>query len=80
MAELCELFKVKNTVNIALGALGKAQLCDLYWSSSQFPGSEGKKAWLVNFNNGELMNASKKASGTDSKEEIKAIYFVSIPR
>ena len=84
LAELCELFKVKNTVNIALEALGKAQLRDLYWSSSQFPGSEGKKAWLVNFNNGELMNASKKASGitsgTDSKEEIKAIYFVSIPR
>lgn len=80
LAELCELFKVKNTVNIALKALGKAQLRDLYWSSSQFPGSEGKKAWLVNFNNGELMNASKKASGTDSQEEIKAIYFVSIPR
>ena len=84
LAELCELFKVKNTVNIALEALGKAQLRDLYWSSSQFPGSEGKKAWLVNFNDGELMNASKKASGitsgTDSKEEIKAIYFVSIPR
>ena len=84
LAELCELFKVKNTVNRALEALGKAQLRDLYWSSSQFPGSEGKKAWLVNFNDGELMNASKKASGitsgTDSKEEIKAIYFVSIPR
>ena len=84
LAELCELFKVKNTVNIALGALGKAQLCDLYWSSSQFPGSEGKEAWLVNFNDGKLMSASKKASGitsgTDSKEEIKAIYFVSIPR
>ena len=84
LAELCELFKVKNTVNRALEALGKAQLRDLYWSSSQFPGSEGKKAWLVNFNDGKLMNASKKASGitsgTDSKEEIKAIYFVSIPR
>ena len=80
LAELCELFKVKNTVNIALEALGKDQLYDLYWSSSQFPGSEGKKAWLVNFNDGKLMNASKKASGTDSKEEIKAIYFVSIPR
>ena len=84
LAELCELFKVKNTVNIALEALGKAQLRDLYWSSSQFPGSEGKEAWLVNFNDGKLMNASKKASGitsgTDSKEEIKAIYFVSIPR
>ena len=84
LAELCELFKVKNTVNIALKALDKAQLRDLYWSSSQFPGSEGKKAWLVNFNDGKLMNASKKASGitsgTDSKEEIKAIYFVSIPR
>lgn len=84
LAELCELFKVKNAVNIALKALGKAQLRDLYWSSSQFPGSEGKKAWLVNFNDGKLMNASKKASGitsgTDSKEEIKAIYFVSIPR
>lgn len=84
LAELCELFKVKNTVNIALKALGKAQLHDLYWSSSQFPGSEGKEAWLVNFNDGKLMNASKKASGitsgTDSKEEIKAIYFVSIPR
>ena len=65
-------------------ALDKAQLRDLYWSSSQFPGSKKKKAWLVNFNDGELMNASKKASGitsgTDSKEEIKAIYFVSIPR
>ena len=84
LAELCELFKVKNTVNIALEALGKAQLRDLYWSSSQFPGSEGKKAWLVNFNDGKLMNASKKASGitsgTDSQGEIKAIYFVSIPR
>ena len=84
LAELCELFKVKNTVNRALKALGKAQLRDLYWSSSQFPGSEGKEAWLVNFNDGKLMNASKKASGitsgTDSKEEIKAIYFVSIPR
>ena len=84
LAELCELFKVKNTVNRALEALGKAQLRDLYWSSSQFPGSEGKEAWLVNFNDGKLMNASKKASGitsgTDSKEEIKAIYFVSIPR
>lgn len=80
LAELCELFKVKNTVNIALKALDKAQLRDLYWSSSQFPGSEGKKAWLVNFNDGELMNASKKASGTDSQGEIKAIYFVSIPR
>lgn len=84
LAELCELFKVKNTVNRALEALGKAQLRDLYWSSSQFPGSEGKKAWLVNFNDGKLMNASKKASGitsgTDSKEKIKAIYFVSIPR
>ncbi|MBU3849975.1 MAG: hypothetical protein IAA16_05370 [Candidatus Treponema excrementipullorum] len=84
LAELCELFKVKNAVNIALEALGKAQLRDLYWSSSQFPGSEGKEAWLVNFNDGKLMNASKKASGitsgTDSKEEIKAIYFVSIPR
>ena len=54
LAELCELFKVKNTVNIALEALGKAQLRDLYWSSSQFPGSEGKKAWLVNFNDGKL--------------------------
>ena len=80
LAELCELFKVKNTVNIALKALDKAQLRDLYWSSSQFPGSEGKKAWLVNFNDGELMNASKKASGTDSQGEIKAIYFVSSPR
>lgn len=80
LAELCELFKVKNTVNIALEALGKAQLRDLYWSSSQFPGSEGKEAWLVNFNDGKLMNASKKASGTDSQGEIKAIYFVSIPR
>ena len=80
LAELCELFKVKNTVNIALEALGKAQLRDLYWSSSQFPGSEGKKAWLVNFNDGKLMDASKKASGTDSQGEIKAIYFVSIPR
>ena len=84
LAELCELFKVKNTVNIALEALGIAQLRDLYWSSSQFPGSEGKEAWLVNFNDGKLMSASKKASGitsgTDSKEEIKAIYFVSIPR
>lgn len=80
LAELCELFKVKNTVNRALEALGKAQLRDLYWSSSQFPGSEGKGAWLVNFNDGKLMNASKKASGTDSQGEIKAIYFVSIPR
>ncbi|MCI6478512.1 MAG: hypothetical protein MSA98_00250 [Spirochaetia bacterium] len=80
LAELCELFKVKNTVNRALEALGKAQLRDLYWSSSQFPSSEGKGAWLVNFNDGKLMNASKKASGTDSQGEIKAIYFVSIPR
>ena len=58
VAELCMLYRAKDTVNAALEKAGGTKIADAYhWSSSQ--SSTNSKAWMVKFDNGKLMDTYK---------------------
>ena len=58
VAELCMLYRAKDTVNAALEKADGTKIADAYhWSSSQ--SSTNSKAWMVKFDNGKLMDTYK---------------------
>ena len=58
VAELCMLYRAKDTVNAALEKAGGTKIADAYhWSSSQ--SSTNSKAWMVKFDSGKLMDTYK---------------------
>ena len=58
VAELCMLYRAKDTVNAALEKAGGTKIADAYhWSSSQ--SSTNSNAWMVKFDNGKLMDTYK---------------------
>ena len=58
VAELCMLYRAKDTVNAALEKAGGTKIADAYhWSSSQ--SSNNSKAWMVKFDSGKLMDTYK---------------------
>ena len=58
VAELCMLYRAKDTVNAALEkADGTIIVDNYYWSSSQ--SSNNSKAWMVKFDSGKLMDTYK---------------------
>ena len=56
--ELCDLYKVKNTVNSSIGKAGGTQMSNDYWSSSQ-SASSVSCAWSVEFESGNLNDYHK---------------------
>ncbi len=59
VAELCMLYRVKATVNAALEAAGGTKIVDnYYWSSSQ-SSTDNRKAWMVKFDSGKLIDTYK---------------------
>jgi len=59
VAELCMLYRAKDTVNAALEkADGTIIVDNYYWSSSQ-SSSTNNKAWMVKFDSGKLMDTYK---------------------
>ena len=58
VAELCMLYRAKDTVNAALEKADGTKIADAYhWSSSQ--SSTNSKAWMVKFDSGKLMDTYK---------------------
>ncbi|MBQ9207948.1 MAG: InlB B-repeat-containing protein [Treponema sp.] len=59
VAELCMLYRAKDTVNAALKAAGGTKIADTgYWSSSQVS-SHNLGAWIVWFDDGSLSDSNK---------------------
>jgi len=59
VAELCMLYRAKDTVNAALEKADGTKIADAYhWSSSQ-SSTDNRKAWMVKFDSGKLMDTYK---------------------
>ena len=59
VAELCMLYRAKDTVNAALEKADGTKITDAYhWSSSQ-SSTDNRKAWMVKFDSGKLMDTYK---------------------
>lgn len=59
VAELCMLYRAKDTVNAALETADGTKIADtVYWSSSQYS-SDSHRAWIVRFSDGTLVDFGK---------------------
>lgn len=59
VAELCMLYRAKDTVNAALETADGTKIADtVYWSSSQYS-SNSHTAWIVRFSDGTLVDFGK---------------------
>ena len=60
IAELTYIYRNKTTLNTVLQALGGTQLCDLYWSSSQYGDADDSTfAFILRFSDGLLYICNK---------------------
>ena len=80
LAELCYVYRNRDTVNTSLAAADGTSLKEtIYWSSSQFP-DDKRYAWGVNFSSGELDENYRYMNCSYTTTMKKIYYYVLVVR